>query len=407
MNKFFTPVIALTAVAFISITVSCSSVDDALNDKAFCDGNEYSKATQFCNANTIYEKCSDKEYNPVSYVCSNGTVVPKEENNNSSSSDGSNPNQSSSGGTKVGECKDFQGRILFCQYEDGCFMMDDRYGGEPEDSSWTCAQHISNCETYGSLYTGVSGLTEDNGWGKNLTCSNQGGAPAGDSPIMGNGGSLWGPDADKFGGLQVQTPAVLACKAQHGEAYWGDNVPCRDAGWWFGFVYTNTDDANASVEAKINDSYTKFSDVDVPLANADGVSRIDSDALRVKFTADAGDNGAGISFDLKASKASEDISAKNGFCITYTSTASIILDMDPDAPHDYNTWLVELPASATKRVENLPWSKFRSSWLPQTHDLKTATSKAINVKIRLASDASVDKTADFALMQLGWLNECN
>jgi hypothetical protein len=65
----------------------------------------------------------------------------------------------------------------FCQFGTGCFEMSDEYsdGVDCKAPNCSCAKVIENCELYGSVFKGVTGLTEANGWGKDLKCANQGG----------------------------------------------------------------------------------------------------------------------------------------------------------------------------------------------------------------------------------------
>jgi hypothetical protein len=224
------------------------------------------------------------------------------------------------------------------------------------------------------------------------------------------GGSLWGPDTEKFAGLQVQAPAVLACKQREGDNYWSST--CVDAGWWFGYTFPAED--KAQVEVEINGAYTDGT-ASFQLA-PDGESLI-SNAFKIKFAADAADlnpdghmntNGAGVGFHFKVGgEAAESITSKGGFCVSYTSTAEVLLEIESNAVTDYNTWIAVLPASASKRVANLPWNSLASSWSPLSVTLAHATAHATGIRIVLKNNTTSPRSADFALMQLGWAGECN
>ncbi|MDR3002378.1 MAG: hypothetical protein LBU89_14095, partial [Fibromonadaceae bacterium] len=224
------------------------------------------------------------------------------------------------------------------------------------------------------------------------------------------GGSLWGTDTEKFAALQVQTPAVLACKQREGENYWSS--ACRGAGWWFGYTYPAED--KAQVEVEINGAYTDGTAI-FELA-PDGESLI-SNAFKIKFAAVAAElhesgeymntNGAGVVFHFKVGEEAENISSKGGFCVSYTSTASVVLEIASTAVTDNNNWIVELPASASKRVANFPWNNFRSSWDQLPISITDVTTTATSIRITLRNDTTAPRSADFALMQLGWAGECN
>jgi len=90
---------------------------------------------------------------------------------------------------------------------------------------------------------------------------------------------LWGPDKDKYPGLQVQVPQVLACVD-------GNDCWTKTAGWW----YETLDNygATPSVKAKLwddteNDFIYKEFDGSQPLVDY-GYSQIPSDGLDLNIT---------------------------------------------------------------------------------------------------------------------------
>jgi uncharacterized repeat protein (TIGR02543 family) len=65
------------------------------------------------------------------------------------------------------------GENLFCQYSYGCYELNPEYNCG--NSTCTCADLVRNCEAYGAIYKGVTGLNENNNWGTGVVCAQQGG----------------------------------------------------------------------------------------------------------------------------------------------------------------------------------------------------------------------------------------
>ncbi|MCL2283952.1 MAG: T9SS type A sorting domain-containing protein [Fibromonadales bacterium] len=80
----------------------------------------------------------------------------------------------------AGACS-YNSKPMFCQWETGCYEVTTEYSGIESGAnacaagSCTCAALVTNCENFGTIYSGVTGLNEDNNYGKGLKCSNQGG----------------------------------------------------------------------------------------------------------------------------------------------------------------------------------------------------------------------------------------
>jgi hypothetical protein len=272
---------------------------------------------------------------------------------------------------------------------------------------------ISICQRDGGkLYTGVTGLTEANNWGKGSTCSSLGGtAVGGGSSSSAATASLWKPNASDFPGLQVQVPGVISCRASDPtyETCWSIT-----GGYWIA-VAVSTSTSEASVQVMINNAYTDFTAGNSSLA-PEGTSLI-GDALRVKFG--VGETGskeypaAMIGFNFKASDTeTENITTKGGYCLTYTSTGAVDLELKwVDDRYGYDTWFYTLTASSTAKTVNIPWNSFIKDGYEtgvKNQPVLKATDEARGLYIRLRNgENSSAKSADFALFQLGWLNECN
>jgi len=183
--------ISITATAILALT-SCSKEDLGLGDEqSDCDGSPYSSKTQFCYANEIYQKCSDEKYDPDNQTCTDGRIVSNNNPNTSSNSNNGNLSSNSNNGTpssnsngewvQDSECRNSQG-ILFCQWPTGCFTLDPQYTEIPWEKN--CNELVSECSSFGALYTGVTGLNESNGWGEGLQCAAQGGVSANGNTLL-------------------------------------------------------------------------------------------------------------------------------------------------------------------------------------------------------------------------------
>jgi len=65
----------------------------------------------------------------------------------------------------------------FCQFSTGCYEMSSEYSGTSTCTAGTCTcdQVIANCIANGSIFKGVTGLNESNGYGDNVICATNGG----------------------------------------------------------------------------------------------------------------------------------------------------------------------------------------------------------------------------------------
>jgi len=65
----------------------------------------------------------------------------------------------------------------FCQFGTGCYEMSSEYSGTSSCTAGTCTcdQVIANCIANGSVFKGVTGLNESNGYGDNVICKDNGG----------------------------------------------------------------------------------------------------------------------------------------------------------------------------------------------------------------------------------------
>jgi len=230
-------------------------------------------------------------------------------------------------------------------------------------------------------------------------------------------GSLWGPSTDDFPSLQVKTPSVLACWAEHSNPEAGNPCYTTTGGWWFGYT-----DQTASIKVKLNGSLTEFGDGVALSDDSDGSSLI-GNALEVQFETGAAASSdaptiSGIGFSFNKPESGENITSKQGYCITYTADAAGVqfeLGWD-EATYNYDTWYVELPASSSKKTLTMKWGETSGK---QSGDFKkdgwgtseknqpssTATDNAWSVKIRLKNSGTSAKTINFALYELGWAND--
>jgi len=73
-----------------------------------------------------------------------------------------------------GQCVDSQNRPLFCQWDTGCFTVNNEYG---DNAGKTCQDVIAECNRYGRLFYDVDpeSLNEDNGYGEDMQCNAIGG----------------------------------------------------------------------------------------------------------------------------------------------------------------------------------------------------------------------------------------
>jgi hypothetical protein len=79
------------------------------------------------------------------------------------------------GSTRPNHCKDGQGRLLFCQWDEGCYEVGLVTTGA--NAGKTCEQLIADCNLDGELYHSVptSALNETNEYGKDVNCLAVGG----------------------------------------------------------------------------------------------------------------------------------------------------------------------------------------------------------------------------------------
>ncbi|MDR0517125.1 MAG: hypothetical protein LBH25_08790 [Fibromonadaceae bacterium] len=108
-----------------------------------------------------------------------------------SSSNGSGNNASGVSGDGEEFCK-YNGKALFCQWEPfgsdpgGCYKESSIYNPDGK----TCTELYNACKAYGKPFFDVDGslLTEENGYGKGLKCSNLGGNNGGGNNTSGVSG---------------------------------------------------------------------------------------------------------------------------------------------------------------------------------------------------------------------------
>jgi hypothetical protein len=241
-------------------------------------------------------------------------------------------------------------------------------------------------------------------------------AVAAASGLVFAGGSLWGADPLDFPSLQVQVPDAVECWAVNPPV---EGSPCykETAGWWFGYAY-----AGGSITVKKQGSYVPFVEGVSLSDEADGSSLIDPDALRVSMVAvsengtDYGGSGFGFNFGEPKSRR-QDINSKGGYCITYESDGAVEFKLghDESTYTDACTFEVSLPATTSgRRAAQIPWDNFDLPGWCKTNPPAGATvvsktvalGEAEGLKIAIpATNATTPKTINFAIYQLGWLND--
>jgi len=358
-------VISITAAAILTLT-SCSKEDLGLDGKAECNGVEFNDKTHFCYANTIYQKCSNKEYSPDVQTCdANGKIV------------GGDPNVPSDT-----QCKD-QNRILFCEYEGGCYNLDSRY---TEPAGQTCAQIISNCNQWGKLYTGVTGLNESNGWGEGLKCAAKGGTLVNstNNPNNSSGAILWDFASGK-------KDVKLTNNS-------------NDNGWFWGYVFLpETNGWVSNRDASLDDPNENFS------------QNFTANGLQVGLIANAPppdkNTGAGFGFNWNL-VGTANISDLGGLCLVYAmegTAANFEIELGVDEEiaeqYDWGTFLYQVPTTNGKKaLVNIPWSDFAPPY--GTMPLATALSQSKGIHFRIETKAG-QKSAQITLLQIGALNACS
>jgi len=115
------------------------------------------------------------------------------------------------------------GQILYCQWDTGCHEINTSYGNPanyPCGSSSTTdtTSLLGRCASWGSLFTGVTGLDESNNYGEGQNCLNKGGTWTGHgkNPNVDYGFCDWGPPSEygEGGCWSIKNPDELEnCQA--------------------------------------------------------------------------------------------------------------------------------------------------------------------------------------------------
>lgn len=218
-------------------------------------------------------------------------------------------------------------------------------------------------------------------------------------------GSLWNwSNVDAYS-AQVMVPSVV--DRASGEAY---DVK---AGWWYG--YADTEVGGASTFGPLN----SVGDLDVSCSDSDDATcstakALDaaSQSLKATLTLAAGYEYrfAGIGFKWMPPEGSADvttdISAKGGFCLTYSLATTgkfyMVMDMDQTKynPTDNGFPVKKLDASATWKTLSLPWSGFVGTY--GTKKTGADGAKEAN-SLQFKLEGAVGNTATISIADLGWL----
>jgi len=241
--------------------------------------------------------------------------------------------------------------------------------------------------------------------------------PSSSSYFTITGGSLWGPNTEEFPSLQVRVPDVIACWDENPEIR--DDNPCftTTAGWWVGYNY-----GGGKAEVRLEGSYVPFQEGVGIASHVDGSSRIDTDGLRVRLTAQSESGGtvyggAGIVFNFtEPYSKTQDINSYGGYCITYSSDGPILFKL---GHNEMNFSLdcsfeVELPASSSPVAIQMAFDEFTlPRWCiispPSSGpvvDKESALGQAASVKFETPStNSTVPNVVNFTIHRLGWLND--
>jgi hypothetical protein len=195
---------------------------------------------------------------------------------------------------------------------------------------------------------------------------------------------------------EVQVPAV-----QDGSC--GDPATC--AGWWYGFGL------NGGTYSPVN--------ADMSLMTTDPLSgeiipngNLTSTGLKITLNAPAATATdkpgiAGLGFNFNKPEGPTNITAHDGYIITYTSDAALQFELGWDeVTNNLDTWYATLPAQATSATKTLPWAAFKKDgWGTGTKvwPITEAINNAWSLKIRLKNGTTTDKVAHFEIQSLQWI----
>lgn len=220
-------------------------------------------------------------------------------------------------------------------------------------------------------------------------------------------GSLWNWSHVDAYSAQVMVPSVV--DRASGEAY---DV---EAGWWYG--YSDDKNGGASTFTPVNgvgdlDVSCKDSE-DATCSTAKALDAV-SQSLKATLTLAAGYEYrfAGIAFKwmppVGGSDVTTDISAKGGFCLTYSLATTgkfyMVMDMDQSkySPETNGFPVKKLDASSTWKTLSLPWSGFVGTYGTKMTGAQGAA-EANSLQFKL--EGAVGNTATISIADLGWLSE--
>jgi len=136
----------------------------------------------------------------------------------------------------------YNGKGMFCQWDTGCFEVSTDYSGIASGAnacaagSCTCAALITNCENFGTVYSGVTGLTEANKYGEGVKCANNGGTFEGgnDPSRTAMGCCLWAETETKCWTIWSNDPDGAAQKVEQCKSgvnkFWNGACPTTSEG---------------------------------------------------------------------------------------------------------------------------------------------------------------------------------
>ncbi len=226
-------------------------------------------------------------------------------------------------------------------------------------------------------------------------------------------GSLWNMDVDAY---QVQVPEVGECTPPAEDDY--SYCYQTTGGWWFAYVGDTKDGQEMTFDPiTTNDDGTyKLITTDetdgsiIPNGNL-----IEDVGLQVTMSAAGGASStpaiAGIGFNWNKAETPIDISAHPGYCIVYSWTGSMSLQLELGWDEDlngYDSWFTLLAQEPSFAKLDLPWTAFKQEGWDKTnkHTLDEAKQGAKSVKIRLKNATAAKVEGTLTIKEFGWTGEC-
>jgi len=171
-------ILAASLLLAFAFTLSCGGGDDSGGSDPGVSSSDVESEDSSSSSEEIDSGQSSSSEEIGSEQSSSSEETGSEQSSSSTTVSSSSTAASSTSSAEA-ECKDSQGRQLYCEWAaagtdpGGCYAIDARYA---DPAGQTCAALVANCNKDGAgLYTGVTGLNEDNNYGKGIKCASNGG----------------------------------------------------------------------------------------------------------------------------------------------------------------------------------------------------------------------------------------